>query len=151
MWAGRCGQRTKSGLRSKQASPRSRSTWSRRGAGSRIPAAAASGRDGGGVFAVLFWFGYVLLGSVAPLVLLFHPRLGRKGCTIAASALVVLGAFAWLFVFIIGGQAFPLEIFPGYAVTYGGSLVGFVYAFVVGYAVGRLVGEIYNRLAFPRG
>jgi molybdopterin-containing oxidoreductase family membrane subunit len=50
-------------------------------------------------------------------VLLFHPRLGRKGCTIAASALVVLGAFAWLFVFIIGGQAFPLEIFPGHAVN----------------------------------
>lgn len=74
------------------------------------------GRDGGGVFALLFWGGYVLLGSALPLVLLFHPRLGRKGCTIAASALVVLGAFAWLFVFIIGGQAFPLEIFPGYAV-----------------------------------
>ena len=75
------------------------------------------GRDGGGPFALLFWAGYVVLGSVAPLVLLFHPRLGRKGCTIAASALVVLGAFAWLFVFIIGGQAFPLEIFPGYAVS----------------------------------
>ncbi|MDF2464220.1 MAG: Polysulfide reductase, NrfD [Ramlibacter sp.] len=74
------------------------------------------GRDGGGVFALLFWAGYVLLGSALPLVLLFHPRLGRKGCTIAASALVVLGAFAWLFVFIVGGQAFPLEIFPGYAV-----------------------------------
>jgi Ni/Fe-hydrogenase subunit HybB-like protein len=29
----------------------------------------------------------------------------------------VLGAFAWLFVFIIGGQAFPLDIFPGYAVS----------------------------------
>lgn len=75
------------------------------------------GRDGGGVFALLFWAGYVLLGSVAPLVLLFHPKLGRKGCTLAASALVVLGAFAWLFVFIIGGQAFPLEIFPGYTAS----------------------------------
>jgi molybdopterin-containing oxidoreductase family membrane subunit len=29
----------------------------------------------------------------------------------------VIGAFAWLFVFIIGGQAFPLEIFPGATVT----------------------------------
>jgi len=75
------------------------------------------GQGGGGVFALLFWAGYVLLGSVVPLVLLFHPRLGRKGCTLAASALVVLGAFAWLFVFIIGGQAFPLEIFPGFTAT----------------------------------
>ena len=75
------------------------------------------GRDGGGVFALLFWGGYVLAGTVAPLVLLFHPRLGGERCTLVASWLVVLGAFAWLFVFIIGGQAFPLEIFPGYAVS----------------------------------
>ena len=25
-----------------------------------------------------------------------------------------MGAFAWLYAFIIGGQAFPLEIFPGF-------------------------------------
>ena len=37
--------------------------------------------------------------------------------------------------------------FPGYRVTFWGSLVGFVYAFVVGYAVGRLIGMVYNRLA----
>ena len=33
--------------------------------------------------------------------------------------LAIAGAFAWLFVFIIGGQAFPLEIFPGHVVTSG--------------------------------
>ena len=37
--------------------------------------------------------------------------------TQAAALLVVLGAFAWLYVFIIGGQAFPLEIFPGYSAS----------------------------------
>ena len=36
--------------------------------------------------------------------------------------------------------------FPGYRVTFLGSLVGFVYAFVVGYGIGRLVGTVYNRL-----
>lgn len=36
--------------------------------------------------------------------------------------------------------------FPGYRVTFAGSLVGFVYAFVLGYALGRLVGMVYNRL-----
>ncbi|HEX7441337.1 MAG TPA: NrfD/PsrC family molybdoenzyme membrane anchor subunit [Caldimonas sp.] len=72
--------------------------------------------DGGGEFAQLFWGGYVLLGALAPLVLLFHPRLGGPRCALAASALVVIGAFALLYVFIIGGQAFPLEIFPGYEV-----------------------------------
>jgi molybdopterin-containing oxidoreductase family membrane subunit len=71
----------------------------------------------GGIFPLLFWGGYVLLGSVLPLVLLFHPRLGGEGGMLAASLLVVLGAGAWLFVFIIGGQAFPLEIFPGHQVS----------------------------------
>jgi molybdopterin-containing oxidoreductase family membrane subunit len=33
---------------------------------------------------------------------------------VAASLLVVTGAFALLYVFIIGGQAWPLEIFPGF-------------------------------------
>jgi molybdopterin-containing oxidoreductase family membrane subunit len=73
-------------------------------------------RDGG-LFPLLFWGGYVLLGSVAPLVLLFHPKFTGERGTLAAAALVVLGAFAWLFVFIIGGQVFPLEIFPGHAVS----------------------------------
>lgn len=75
------------------------------------------GQGGGALFAQLFWGGYVLLGALLPLVLLFHPRLGGPRCTLVASALVVLGAFALLYVFIIGGQAFPLEIFPGFEVT----------------------------------
>ena len=73
-------------------------------------------RDGG-ILTLLFWGGYVVIGSLVPLVLLLHPRLGDARSTLAASALIVLGAFAWLFVFIVGGQAFPLEIFPGWQVS----------------------------------
>jgi molybdopterin-containing oxidoreductase family membrane subunit len=72
-------------------------------------------RDGG-IYPLLFWGGYVLLGSVAPLVLLLRPQPGGERGMLAAATLVVLGAFAWLYVFIIGGQAFPLEIFPGHEV-----------------------------------
>jgi molybdopterin-containing oxidoreductase family membrane subunit len=75
------------------------------------------GRQGGGLFALLFWVGYVALGSIAPLVLLFRPSLGGERGMLAAAALVVLGGFAWLYVFIIGGQAFPLDIFPGKEVS----------------------------------
>ena len=71
----------------------------------------------GGLYPLLFWGGYVLIGSVLPLLLLFHPKLSGARYTFAASALVVAGAFAFLYVFIIGGQAFPLEIFPGHAVS----------------------------------
>jgi hypothetical protein len=36
--------------------------------------------------------------------------------------------------------------FPGYSVTFVGSLVGFVYMFVIGYGLGRVVGTVYNKL-----
>jgi molybdopterin-containing oxidoreductase family membrane subunit len=74
------------------------------------------GRGGGAPYALLFWLGYVLLGSLVPMLLLFHPRLRGRAGVAAASALVLLGAFAWLYAFIVGGQAYPLEIFPGHAV-----------------------------------
>jgi len=75
----------------------------------------------GGVYPLLFWGGYVLVGSLLPLVLIYHPRFGSARSMLAASLLVVAGAFALLYVFIIGGQAWPLEIFPGYRVesTFG--------------------------------
>lgn len=37
--------------------------------------------------------------------------------------------------------------FPGYRVSFAGSLIGFVYAFVCGWALGRVVGAVYNKLA----
>ena len=83
------------------------------------------GRGGGAPYALLFWLGYVLLGSLAPLLLLFHPRLRSERGVTLASALVVLGAFAWLYAFIVGGQAYPLEIFPGHEVrsSFGDGVV----------------------------
>lgn len=73
-------------------------------------------RDGG-VFPLLFWVGYGMVGSLIPLALLFHPRLSGEKSTAIASVLVIGGALAWLFVFILGGQAFPLDIFPGHTVS----------------------------------
>jgi molybdopterin-containing oxidoreductase family membrane subunit len=79
----------------------------------------------GGIHPLLFWVGYVALGSIVPLALAFHPRLASTASLVAASLLVVAGAFALLFVFIIGGQAWPLEIFPGYEVrsTFGDGMI----------------------------
>ncbi|MBI5658658.1 MAG: polysulfide reductase NrfD [Nitrosomonadales bacterium] len=69
---------------------------------------------GGGIFPWLFWAGYVFLGSLLPLLFLFHSGLHKTSYTVIASLLVILGSFAFLYVFIIGGQAYPLFIFPGY-------------------------------------
>jgi molybdopterin-containing oxidoreductase family membrane subunit len=68
----------------------------------------------GGIYPQLFWWGYVLLGNVLPLLLVFYPGFGKTGHAVLASLLVILGGFALLYVFIIGGQAYPLDIFPGY-------------------------------------
>ncbi len=73
-------------------------------------------RDGG-IYPNLFWWGYVLVGNILPLALIYLPGLGKMKCVMSASLLVVLGAFSLLYVFIIGGQAYPLNIFPGYAVV----------------------------------
>ncbi len=36
--------------------------------------------------------------------------------------------------------------FPGYSVSFPGSLIGAVYGFVVGYGFGRVIGTVYNKL-----
>ncbi len=68
-------------------------------------------------YAALFWIGFVALGSLVPLGLLYHPRYGGPRSRLVASLLVIAGAVAFLYVFVIGGQAFPLDIFPGYATS----------------------------------
>lgn len=72
----------------------------------------------GSIYTYLFWLGPVTLGGVLPLVLLLHPQIGQMRRRIVACAgLVVAGGFAQLYVTIIGGQAFPLVLFPGKEVS----------------------------------
>ena len=83
------------------------------------------GWGGGEPYALLLWVGYGLLGSAVPFALLLWPaKLGRAGLAVAGG-FVVLGAFAFLYVFVIGSQAFPLDIFPGHVVksTFGDGQV----------------------------
>jgi molybdopterin-containing oxidoreductase family membrane subunit len=69
----------------------------------------------GGIYTRLFWIVQIALGSLLPLALVYTPRWQTSGTSlVAASLLVILGAFAQLYVIIIGGQAYPLNIFPGY-------------------------------------
>ena len=80
----------------------------------------------GGIYPQLFWWGYVVLGNLLPLLLIVYPGLGKTMSVITASLLVILGGFALLYVFIIGGQAYPLNIFPGYEVksSFGDGQIG---------------------------
>lgn len=71
----------------------------------------------GGIYTALFWIGQILLGGVLPLILLFSPGAHPRGEIITASVLILIGAVAQLYVIIIGGQAYPLELFPGMDVS----------------------------------
>lgn len=74
--------------------------------------------DGGGVTA-LFWLGQVVIGGLIPLALVFPLGGGAlsRGRVALASVLVILGGLAQMYVIIIGGQSYPLELFPGWEVT----------------------------------
>ena len=72
----------------------------------------------GGVYTQLFWFGQIILGSLLPLALLYVPAFAKnRGSAVIASVLVILGGLAQMYVIIIGGQAYPLEMFPGKEVS----------------------------------
>jgi molybdopterin-containing oxidoreductase family membrane subunit len=75
-------------------------------------------RDGGAITA-MFWIGQVLVGSLVPLVILaFAPSgTGGRRAIVAASLLVLFGGLAQFYVIIIGGQAYPLDLFPGMAAS----------------------------------
>jgi molybdopterin-containing oxidoreductase family membrane subunit len=75
----------------------------------------------GGVYTVVFWLGWMLAGILFPLGILFHPVLGRSRSWIASGcALVVLGGLASMYVIIIGGQAYPMQMFPGKTIVESG-------------------------------
>jgi molybdopterin-containing oxidoreductase family membrane subunit len=77
----------------------------------------------GGVFTMLFWVGQVLLGGIIPLLLVYRPAKSdtrnANGAAIWASILVIIGGFAQVYVIVIGGQAYPLNLFPGMEVSSG--------------------------------
>ena len=71
----------------------------------------------GDTYPGLFWFGQVGIGYLAPLALLYLPQFNQsRTALVCACAAIVAGALAQLYVIIIGGQAWPLDIFPGYRV-----------------------------------
>jgi molybdopterin-containing oxidoreductase family membrane subunit len=65
----------------------------------------------GGIYTALFWIGQVAIGGVVPLVLVFALR--ARAALAAAAACVIAGGLAQVYVIIIGGQAYPQQIFPG--------------------------------------
>lgn len=76
------------------------------------------GSEGGTPYATSFWVGQVLVGSLVPMAMIFTGyALRSRNMILLACALVVLGGFAQMYSTIIGGQAYPLILFPGQEVA----------------------------------
>jgi len=72
----------------------------------------------GGIYTGLFWIGQIIIGTFLPLGMLYHPTLGKSRSAIGTACfLVIIGAVAQIYVIVIGGQAYPLVMFPGYEVS----------------------------------
>jgi len=67
----------------------------------------------GGIYTALFWWGQIFVATLVPFVLLALPKFSKSVAGImTAAALVAVGGLIHVFVFVIGGQAYPLQIFP---------------------------------------
>lgn len=84
-------------------------------------------------------------------------RLNAQAWGVSFALLFGLGLFVATIILVLkGGPNVGQHLgllsvyFPGYRVTVGGALIGFVYAFVLGYILGRLVGVVYNAVAHGR-
>jgi len=73
---------------------------------------------GDNVYSTLFWWVQIGLGTLVPLAIITYPKYLRCPCMVLlAAGLVLIGGFTQIYVIILGGQAYPLLMFPGMEVT----------------------------------
>jgi molybdopterin-containing oxidoreductase family membrane subunit len=72
----------------------------------------------GGIYPLLFWLVQIGVGGLLPLFLCTYRGFANNtGPALTAALLIVAGGFAQLYVIIIGGQAYPMVLFPGMEVS----------------------------------
>jgi len=72
----------------------------------------------GGIYTTVFWVGEIIIGGLIPLALIYAP--GVKNCRTTLGlicTMIIIGGMAKIYTILIAGQAYPLEIFPGYEVS----------------------------------
>jgi molybdopterin-containing oxidoreductase family membrane subunit len=85
----------------------------------------------GGIYTMMFWIGQVLIGSIIPLFLIYSPAFEKSRWAIAAASIAVLiGGFFQIYVIVIGGQAYPMNLFPGKEIIESGFFDGQVATYV---------------------
>ncbi len=72
---------------------------------------------GGSVYTLLFWVGQVLIGTIIPVFLFWSPRFQTRSSIITGSLLIILGGFSMIYVVVVGGQAYPMDLISGMQVS----------------------------------
>jgi molybdopterin-containing oxidoreductase family membrane subunit len=68
----------------------------------------------GGLYTAMFWLGQVTIGGIIPLFMLYSPAFSDNRYAVAiASLLVLIGGFIQVYLILIAGQAYPMNLFPG--------------------------------------
>jgi molybdopterin-containing oxidoreductase family membrane subunit len=91
------------------------------------------------IYTLLFWVCQIGIGTIIPLIILYNKKLSISPLGILlASLLVIFGGFTMLYIIIVSGQAYPLDLFPGYTETssfYDGAIAEYtpsVYELMLG-------------------
>lgn len=72
----------------------------------------------GGSMTNLFWFGQIVIGSLIPMFLVWCRFLkNNRFALVTAAVLAILGGIAQIYVILIGGQSYPLVLFPNAEVS----------------------------------
>ena len=71
-----------------------------------------------GDFSGMFWYGEIIIGALLPLFLIWCRFLKNNRLALALAALLaIIGGFFFIYVNLIGGQAYPLVLFPNAEVS----------------------------------
>ena len=70
----------------------------------------------GGIYTISFWVGQVFIGIILPIIILSSNKLCTHLALTISSILILIGSFIAMYVIIIGGQAYPLTIFPDHII-----------------------------------
>ena len=84
----------------------------------------------GGVYTFAFWIGQLLVGIIVPIFLINSQRICKELSLIVSSVLILLGSFVAMYVIIIAGQAYPLNIFPDHVIIESSFYDNTVHAYI---------------------
>lgn len=71
----------------------------------------------GSIYTTLFWLGQIVVGTLIPVILFWSPRFESRSAIIAGALMIIFGGFSMIYVIVIGGQVYPMDLLSGMEVS----------------------------------